>query len=647
MDFFSAQAHAIKKSRWLVFWFLLAVLGIVALIYLLVIFLLTDVRDADGSLHVAALWNGELFSWVLLLVGGGVAAASLFKIAQISRQGGRLVAEQLGGRLISRDTNDPAEKRLLNVVDEMSIAAGIPPPLVFVLDEEASLNAFAAGLTTQDCVIGVTRGLLENMNRDELQGVVAHEVSHIVNGDSRLNLKLIGVLYGIYIITLVGRGLMRARGRNAGGVIMMGLALCIIGSIGLFCGRMIQAAVSREREFLADASAAQFTRHPSGLASALRRLQKGSSEILHPEAGAASHLFFGRSSASLFDTHPPLPERIRRLGGIMLDQPDSKRDVSFTETASFGEGKQAAPILAANPYAAMPIIPVLMASEIEVAEESLTEAQLLLASLPEELRQKSRTSVGATGILAGLLFSREDAIRAEQEKMLPPDALPVAVELYRWFYPSGEGLQLAPRDRLPTEQELYQDLINQPEKMARYRLVWLDLILPTLREVLEAERQQLFAMSKNLIKADGRVSPTEFAIYTILRASLLPPSERRVTRSELRLEQLDRDIADLLALLAYSGHDDVKMAEAAYGEAMASSPADVKHPIPAKADLSLNRISEALSHLALAAPPYRKKLLHACEVVVRYDGKITPVEKELLAAFAQSLDCPATLVITA
>jgi hypothetical protein len=410
---------------------------------------------------------------------------------------------------------------------------------------------------------------------------------------------------------------------------------------------MIQAAVSREREYLADASATQFTRHPAGLSSALRKLQKASSTILHPEAGAASHLFFGASSASLFATHPPLTDRIHRLGGILLDLPNEKRTFPFTPETSFGENERTPPILTANPHAAMPVAPpALLGAAALAEEESLTQAQFMLASLPEDLRKKSRSIVGATGILGGLLFSKQDDIRAQQEKMLPPDSLPIAKELYQWFYSRmelGGRFQLAPSEALPTEQELYQRLSMHPEEMARYRLVWLDLILPVLREVLEAERQQLLAMTKDLIKADGRVSPTEFAIYSILRSVLLPPMDRRVKRSELRPEQLDQDIAGLLALLTYAGHDDAEIAQAAYQAAMNCSPADEKHPFPTKAGLSLNKISDSLSRLALAAPPYRKKLLHACEVAVRYDGKITPVENELLRAFAQSLDCPAPL----
>ncbi|MCL2076007.1 MAG: M48 family metallopeptidase [Betaproteobacteria bacterium] len=622
MDFFAAQADARRRSRWLVFWLVLAVMGIIALVYLSFVLLLGfGVRDGEMFL-----WNSELFFWVCLIVGGSVATASLYKMWQISSYGGRWIAEQLGGRMISRETQEPAEKRLINVLDEMAIAAGIPAPVAFVLDEEHSLNAFAAGLNTRDSVVGVTQGLLNTMNRDELQGVVAHEVSHIVNGDSRLNLKLIGVLHGIYIITLIGRGFMRARGKNAGGVILIGILLCLIGSIGLFFGRLIQAAVSRQREYLADASATQFTRHPAGLSSALRKLQRASSEILHPEAGSASHLFFGDSSGSAswfkFDTHPPLADRIRRLGGIILHQSDKE---TLPSAPAFGEAEPI-PVLAANPHAAMPAIPAIPAiipaavlmdnAPEEISSESLTKAQILLAFLPESLREQAHHISGATGILAGLLFSTQPDIRAKQEKLLPSYSLLTAQELYQW-------------------------LAGQPEHGARYRLVWLDLALPTLREAKEAERPQLITLAKDLIRADGRVSPTKFAFYSLLRGSLLSPSEQRVKRRELRLEQLDRDISDLLALLAYAGHDDIDTAMAAYKEAIEGSPVGIQHPFPAKNEISLNKISEALSHLALAAPPYRKKLLAACEIAVRYDGKITPVENELLRAFAQSLDCPA------
>ncbi|MDR2881723.1 MAG: M48 family metallopeptidase [Azoarcus sp.] len=623
MDFFTAQHQAQQKSRWLVFWFILAVMSIIVLIYLAVTLLIGH-RDIvmlssyqESSTSVLSLWNGERFFWIFLLVGGGVAVASLHRIWQISRHGGALVATQLGGRMIGRETHDPAEKRLLNVADEMAIAAGIPAPVVFVLDEESGLNAFAAGLSTQDCVIGVTRGLLETMNRDELQGVIGHEISHIVNGDSRLNLRLIGVLFGIYAITIVGRGLTRARGRNAGPVVLFGLLLCAIGGIGLLCGRIIQAAVSREREYLADASAVQFTRHPDGLAAALGKLRTSGSGIQHPEATAASHLFFGSigssSWTSLFATHPPLADRIARLSG--------KRHFQPMDAVMVGDNRS--PISAANPQAMMPIAslgngaPAVGVPE-EISSASIVQAQSLLANLPETLRQQAQCVTGATGIVGGLFLSNQPDIRLQQEKQLSSAVLPTARELHQW-------------------------LSSQPEQGARYRLVWLDLVLPVLREESETKRQQLLVLAAALIRTDGRVRPSEFALYSLLRETLLPLSARPVERGELRLKQLDQDIANVLALIAHAGHEDMEVTEAAYQAAMACSPASASLPFPAKTELSLATISQALAHLALTAPPYRKRLLHACAVAVRHDGKITSVENELLRAFAQSLDCPAPL----
>ncbi|MCL2875204.1 MAG: M48 family metallopeptidase [Betaproteobacteria bacterium] len=697
MDFFTAQEQARQKSRWLVFWFVLAVLGIITVIYLGATFWVAYKESAvqtftyrlfTGSLlvitfvlglfayftwmgsravsaifviaaiflalfsiwwinllfggeqvlqsmehplfenkmqiqpaHAFQFWDSKRFFLIFLPVGGSIAVASLFKIWQISRHGGTLIAEQLGGRMITRETSDPAEKRLLNVIDEMSIAAGIPAPLAFVLPEERSLNAFAAGLSTQDSVIGVTQGLLEAMNRDELQGVIGHEVSHIINGDSRLNIKLIGILFGIYAITLIGRFMMRVRGRNAAPAVLGGLVLCVVGSIGLFFGRLIQAAVSREREYLADASAVQFTRHPAGLASALNKLLNSGSQIERPEATAASHLFFGAIGSSLFATHPPLDDRIRRLGGKQLLRRQEKEAFqSSIDVASVEAHRPQS--LAANPHAVMPISSLgALAGTVaeEIPSASMTQAQSLLANLPEPLRQQVWHVTGATGIIGGLFFSRQPDVRFQQEKLLSPAALPTAQELYRW-------------------------LSSQPEQGAHYRIAWLDLALPTLREAPKAERQQLIALTAALIHADGHVSPSEFALYSIMRNVLLPPSAHRAKRSKLRTNRLDQDIGNLLALIAHAGHEDLETAKAAYQAAMGCSPASTPPPFPSITEISLNTISQSLAHLALTTPPYREKLLSACAIAIHYDGKVTPVENELLRAFAQSLDCPAPLM---
>ncbi len=234
--------------------------------------------------------------------------------------GGSAVAESLDGRLIASNTNDPDERKLLNVVEEMSIASGVPMPKVYVLDNEDGINAFAAGHTPSDAAVAVTRNCMTKLSRDELQGVIGHEFSHILNGDMRLNIRLIGILFGIFCIATIGRILLYTRSSNSrdkNPLPIIGLLLLVIGSLGVFFGRLIQAAVSRQREFLADASSVQFTRNPAGLSGALQKIGGYGSLMESPHASDASHLFFASGLTDSFfgamATHPPLDARIRAI----------------------------------------------------------------------------------------------------------------------------------------------------------------------------------------------------------------------------------------------------------------------------------------------------------------------------------------------
>ncbi|MDZ4199116.1 MAG: M48 family metallopeptidase, partial [Kiritimatiellia bacterium] len=330
MDFFSHQEDARRKTRLLVFYYGLAVALILVSVYLVLVIGLGAAASGEEE-SVIRWWNPQLFLSVSVGLLALIGAGTLYKIHQLA-QGGEFVARSLGGRRVDPATTDVAERRLLNVVEEMAIASGAPVPPVFVM-EEKGINAFAAGMTPSDAVIGVTRGCLETLTRDELQGVMAHEFSHILQGDMRLNLRLMGVLHGILLIALAGYFLFRSslsaprsrsrENKDGGGLrfalVLLGLALLVIGYIGVVFSKLIKSAVSRQREFLADASAVQYTRNPSGIAGALRRIAgySGGSRILSPEAEEASHLFFANSLSSawagLLATHPPLSERIRRI----------------------------------------------------------------------------------------------------------------------------------------------------------------------------------------------------------------------------------------------------------------------------------------------------------------------------------------------
>ena len=332
MDFFQDQETARRKTGLLIAYFLAAVVLIILLSYAIVAgaFLLAGRHDGPRLHSAADLWDPGLFAAVslgtLALIGGG----SLYRVASLAG-GGHNVAEMMGGRPLASQTTDPDERKILNVVEEMAIAAGTPVPPVYLLEQEDGINAFAAGYAPGDAVIGVTRGCIQDLTRDELQGVIAHEFSHILNGDMRLNIRLIGALYGILLISMTGWIIFRSTAygnqyerrrdddrRGANPWPLVGLALYVLGYIGVFFGNLIKAAVSRQREFLADASAVQFTRNPDGIAGALKKigaLSEGS-RVRNPEAQEASHLFFGDAVGHLlgiFATHPPLVERIRRI----------------------------------------------------------------------------------------------------------------------------------------------------------------------------------------------------------------------------------------------------------------------------------------------------------------------------------------------
>ena len=292
MDFFAHQDKARKNTKLLVVYFAIAVACIIASVYIasLMIFFGTQSQQQPGEpVREFVVWDPVLFLYAALGTLGVVLLGSLYKTFELS-DGGSAVAESLGGRLVNPNTANPDERKLRNVIEEMALASGVPIPKIYVLDDEKGINAFAAGHSPSDAAIGVTLGCMTLLNRDELQGVIGHEFSHILNGDMRLNLRIMGVLFGILCLAVIGRILLYTRGRDSrdrNPLMLLGLALIVIGAIGVFFGRLIQAALSRQREFLADASSVQFTRNPAGLSGALQKIGGAGSQIVSPHAGVA------------------------------------------------------------------------------------------------------------------------------------------------------------------------------------------------------------------------------------------------------------------------------------------------------------------------------------------------------------------------
>ena len=416
--------------------------------------------------------------------------------------GGRAVAELLDGRLVNPNSIDIHERKLLNIVEEMAIASGVPVPQVYVMDGETSINAFAAGHSASDAAISVTRGCMTMLSRDELQGVIAHEFSHLLNGDMRLNLRLMGLIFGILCLTVIGRVLIQTRGKK-NPLPLLGLALIIIGWVGVLFGRLIQAAVSRQREFLADASAVQFTRNPGGLAGALKKiggLGEGS-KLQSPRAEEASHLFFAnglKSSFFGFATHPPLAERIRAL--------DSSFDGNFptvvTEAVDPASvplpppGAQPPPLPGAQPPP-LPVVrppplpvamaaftPAVVAQQAIVADigqpttEHLRYAAELQESLPDSLRAAAHDPLGASALVCAFLLDRESAAREKQlQELGRATSEAMRQETFR-IWPEVQGLP--PQARMPL----------------------VDIALPALRRLSPPQFEQFRAAVKTLVASD-------------------------------------------------------------------------------------------------------------------------------------------------
>ena len=547
-DFFERQDQARRSSALLVILFVLGVIGIVGATMGVAWIALEGLQHqkqlSDGDID--ALLDNPLYESpeeLALPIGAGGAAlllivgGSLFKVAQLSG-GGHVVAESLQGRRVFPDTNDAVEKRLLNVVEEMALASGVPVPPVFILDREEGINAFAAGYSPSDAVVAVTRGTAENLSRDELQGVVAHEFSHILNGDMRLNIRLIGVLHGILLLGLIGRILFRMAANSGGSrssrdskgsgaiyFLLIGLAVMALGFLGTLMGNIIKAALSRQREYLADASAVQFTRNPSGLAGALKRIGGAvtGSKLQAANASEASHLFFAQGVweglTSLTATHPPLPKRIRRLepqwDGSFVMPPLTP--AAFNSPGPSGAGLMGAGAgmmspgamvgLAAAAAASEKVVPVAVVAKAadqvgDPKERHREYAAALIESLPPLVRDSVHEPYGARAVLFGLLADKNPEIRATQLKRLRELAKPDIVDLTNKLLP-------------------YIDLLD-----VRARLPLVDMSLPALRAMSASQYREFLTCFKELVAADNRLGLFEWTLYRVLLRNLTPQFEK-------------------------------------------------------------------------------------------------------------------------
>lgn len=594
MDFFGAQDRARQKTGRLVFLFALAVCLIVTVIYLALAFVL-------GGYDAAHLWDTGLLvivtGAVLLVVLGG----SFFRTRSLRRGGGRSVAEALGGRPVLNEQATAEDRRLLNVVEEMALASGTPVPAVYVLESEAGINAFAAGYSIDDAVIAVTRGALHQLTRDELQAVVAHEFSHIANRDMRLNIQLMGTIFGILVIGVTGRILLRSMGgssgRNKGAAVILaiGLVSFLAGYAGVFIGRLIQAAVSRQREFLADSAAVQFTRNPEAMASTLKKIAGIGSKLDSPRAEEMSHFFFasglsGGIVSRLWATHPPIAERIRRL--------DPHFDMKIREEAAIHTGDTRAMGFAGG-----------TAAPVQDAIEK-AEVRSFLDDIPETIIEAAHDSYGASALILALVMDPDEQAREDQLNLL---------------------VGLVPSEIFDEITRLQSAVDKLPY---RVRLPVTDMAAPALAQLSDIQARELSTALAEVVRVDTRVSLFEFALETIVLHRLKATHGKADIRTDHPAPLIRSSVARILSLLALAGHSGSDLQREAYaagarafGRSLPEVPVSVRG----------REAVEALEILADSPVGLRESVLEAMLRTAHYDGTLSDSEVHLLHAFATLL----------
>ena len=669
MNFFEQQDRARRRTKLLVFYYILAVtmtwLAIYALCIVLFGFIGESSKKYGSEMGYTVTESGEVvmaqqspsqgfsffsensiavlfctFFSVLAVVGGG----SLFKIAEL-RSGGGYVAHMMGGEEIDPNTRDPLERRLINVVEEMAIASGVQVPGIYVMRHEQGINAFAAGYTIQDAAVCVTRGTLEYLNRDELQGVVGHEFSHILNGDMKFNIRLIGVLFGLQMIGLIGWFLMRnafmfsgsdrSDSKGSGGaaivILVFGLSVMIIGAIGMFFCSLIQAAISRQREYLADASAVQYTRNPSGIASALKKIGSAScgSQIQSSRAVQAAHMFYASPmnafTASLMATHPPLKDRIKAIDPSFDGRFPAKVEKlqSFGDTPSEAEmarRRQAANYTADRSKQNERNVQATAASMIEsigqLTPTNLALAAALLESIPQVANEQVRYVQGAQALIYSLLLDKNADIRQQQMAVLSKHCDEKTVSLVV--------------KTLDTTDSMADEL----------RVPLVEKAFPALRKSSRDDYVKFRGVVEALVNCDGRIDLFEYTLQAMLIRDLDVHFNlaARLSTQYYAAKGVAAPFTLVLSLLAHAGQENAAEVNAAFAKGLAVF--GVGGPMLAKPECTMTKLDAALRALAHAAMPIKQKLIQAFTICIWADGKVTPRERELLRAIAAMLGCP-------
>lgn len=640
MDFFTHQERARQRTGLLLFYFSLAVLltivAVNAAVFLVFNWSVLPGLSLDNWLAKPA-WLWISFG-TLAIIGIG----SLTRYLQL-RDGGHVIADAVRARRVDPDTTDAQERMLLNIVEEMALASGTPAPTTYVMDNEPGINAFVAGFEPTEAVLVVTKGALDAFNRDQMQGVIGHEYSHILNGDMRMNVQLYAILSGILLLGRFGEFLLRSTGlgrnrrRDNKGVglmialVLIALALMVIGYLGLFFGRLIKAAISRQRELLADASSVQFTRNPQGLAEALLKIRNAADGSLLANAHAEdmSHMCFSlpvkMHFSALLATHPPLDERIAAIDPSMMARDRARSRLAQNSThqtaaAAMASTAQLAPPMAASTDSAMlslvPITETLTTRIGQLTQTQLAHGTRLHDSIPESIRNLLRTAAGARLVTYGIALAGSDA-RHEA------DAIRVVA--------AGDSDSLANRLK-----------VAMPELRrlgTRLHLPCHDLALPALRPMSDYQKRSFLSVLEQLIHLDQRITLREYLTLSLMRKHLSPGAGAARPVRHRSYSSVVGPVNVVISMLCHaSGCQDTECTDL-HARVMRGFAVDIPLLLPMKA-LTAIQLHEALTELADLSPLLKKPLLDACLDCINHDGKLQVAELELLRAVGEALDCP-------
>ncbi|HMN45535.1 MAG TPA: M48 family metallopeptidase [Povalibacter sp.] len=633
MNFFQRQTEARRMSRRLVALFVLAIVIVVAAVDFVLFTVLASVQPGSAGLTFPnAQWlhaHPGIVIVTTLSVVGVIGLSSLYKTVTLNGGGG-VVARSLGGVRVSPDTTDPLQRRLLNVVEEMSIAAGVPMPEVYLLEQESGINAFAAGHNPANAAIAVTHGTLTTLNRAELQGVIAHEFSHILNGDMRLNVRLMGLIFGLLVIALIARTVLRfaprGRGSKKGGgvafILLAAAVVLVVGYIGLFFGRLIQAAVSRSRESLADASAVQFTRDPLGLRGALVKIGAGEagSRIGNPEAEEVAHMLFAPGVSRFFATHPALEERLKAIDPRFSPHEFSEMRARLAaQRQAVEESAAEEAISAAQKLESMIAIPAAAGAVANLVGNPGTlhmeMAQEIRQSLPEALSVAGRHPATARALFLALALDAQPPVRERQRtfiaRQLGTEVTDAMVAL------QGEVDALQPQQRMPVLMHAF----------------------PALRQLTRDERMRLMACLNGMLQREGAMSLQTYVLRKLAQVHLRDDLDPRGRAGRLALNAVTDELQVLFSVLAHHGHQSEIEARRAY-EAGIHQLLPRERPAYAVAPNWPLQLDQALSRLDQLVPAGKEQLIEGLVRTVSHDARLAVTEAELLRTVCAALHCP-------